>query len=333
MVTEEQVRESLKEVLVPGVMRSLVGLNLVREVMVSDQRVNITLASAALNAGAQDWVRARTKAVVERLPDINEVEVEFTEIKPKELNQIDHIIAVMSGKGGVGKSLVAGLIAVALRRQGHEVGILDADITGPSIPKMFGIITRPGGSDTGILPVISKSGIEVMSFNLLLPQEDDAVIWRGPLMSKAVTQFWEDVVWGRLHCLVVDLPPGTADIPLTVMQIIPISGVIIVSTPQDLTTMIVRKAANMAQKLDKPILGVVENMSYLYVAEIDKRIELFGKSRGEEMAQAVRAPLLGQLPIDPELAKLCDEGEIERYTSDAFTSMAQTFTQTLSQDM
>ena len=333
MVTEEQVRESLKEVLVPGVMRSLVGLNLVREVMVSDQRVNITLASAALNAGAQDWVRARTKAVVERLPDINEVEVEFTEIKPKELNQIDHIIAVMSGKGGVGKSLVASLIAVALRRQGHEVGILDADITGPSIPKMFGIITRPGGSDTGILPVISKSGIEVMSFNLLLPQEDDAVIWRGPLMSKAVTQFWEDVVWGRLHCLVVDLPPGTADIPLTVMQIIPISGVIIVSTPQDLTTMIVRKAANMAQKLDKPILGVIENMSYLYVAEIDKRIELFGKSRGEEMAQAVRAPLLGQLPIDPELAKLCDEGEIERYTSDAFTSMAQTFTQTLSQDM
>ena len=333
MVTEEQVRESLKEVLVPGVMRSLVGLNLVREVMVSDQRVNITLASAALNAGAQDWVRARTKAVVERLPDINEVEVEFTEIKPKELNQIDHIIAVMSGKGGVGKSLVASLIAVALRRQGHEVGILDADITGPSIPKMFGIITRPGGSDTGILPVISKSGIEVMSFNLLLPQEDDAVIWRGPLMSKAVTQFWEDVVWGRLHCLVVDLPPGTADIPLTVMQIIPISGVIIVFTPQDLTTMIVRKAANMAQKLDKPILGVIENMSYLYVAEIDKRIELFGKSRGEEMAQAVRAPLLGQLPIDPELAKLCDEGEIERYTSDAFTSMAQTFTQTLSQDM
>ena len=152
-------------------------------------------------------------------------------------------------------------------------------------------------------------------------------------MSKAVTQFWEDVLWGKLDYLVVDLPPGTADIPLTVMQTIPISGVIIVFTPQDLTTMIVRKAANMAQKMGKPILGVIENMSYLYVAEIDKRIELFGKSRGEEMAQAVRAPLLGQLPIDPELAKLCDEGEIERYSSDAFTSMAQTFTQILSQAM
>ena len=333
MVTEEQIRESLKEVLVPGVMRSLVGLNLVREVTVSDQRVNITLASAALNEGTQDWVRTKAKAGVEKLPDINEVKVEFIKIKPTELNQIDRVIAVMSGKGGVGKSLVASLIAVALRRQTYEVGILDADITGSSIPKMFGITTRPGGSDTGILPVISRSGIEVMSFNLLLPQEDDAVIWRGPLMSKAVTQFWEDVLWGKLDYLVVDLPPGTADIPLTVMQTIPISGVIIVFTPQDLTTMIVRKAANMARKMSKPILGVVENMSYLYVAEIDKRIELFGRSRGEEMAQAVGAPLLGQLPIDPELAKLCDEGEVERYSSDAFTSMAQTFTQTLSQAM
>ena len=331
MVTEQQVTESLKEVLIPEVMRSLVALNLVRQVVVSDQTVNITLASTALSAGTQDWLTAKVKATVEKLPEVNKVEVEFIDVKPTELNQIDHIIAVMSGKGGVGKSLVASLTAVALKRQGYEVGILDADITGSSIPKMFGITTRPGGSDTGILPVISRSGIEVMSFNLLLPQEDDAVIWRGPLLSKAVTQFWEDVVWGKLDYLVVDLPPGTADIPLTVMQTIPISGVIIVFTPQDLTNMIVRKAANMAQKMDKPILGVIENMSYLYVAEIDKRIELFGKSRGEVMSQAVRAPLLGQLPIDPELARLCDEGEIERYTSDAFTSIAQTFRQTLSQ--
>ena len=331
MVIEEQVRESLNEVLVPGVGRSVVQLNMIRNIEIADNVVKVILASTALSQNSQDWVRTRAKAVVEKLPGVNEVEVEFIEIKPTELNQIKHITAVMSGKGGVGKSLVASLIAVALKRQGYEVGILDADITGPSIPKMFGITTRPGGSDTGILPVLSRSGIEVMSFNLLLPQEDDAVIWRGPLMSKAVTQFWEDVLWGKLDYLVVDLPPGTADVPLTVMQTIPVSGVIIVFTPQDLTTMIVRKAVNMAQKLDKPILGVIENMSYLYVPEIDKRIELFGKSRGEEMAQAVRAPLLGQLPIDPELAKLCDEGEIERYTSDAFTSMAQAFTQTLSQ--
>jgi hydrogenase maturation protease len=220
-------------------------------------------------------------------------------------------------------------VAVALKRQGYEVGVLDADITGSSIPKMFGITTRPGGSNTGILPVLSRSGMEIMSMNLLLPQEDDAVIWRGPLISRAITQFWEDVVWGKLDYLVVDLPPGTADASLTVMQTLPISGVIIVSTPQDLTTMIVKKAVNMAQKMDKPVLGVVENMSYLYVPEIDKRIELFGKSRGEEMAQAAKAPFLGQLPIDPELAKLCDEGEIERYNSDAFTAMARTLIQTL----
>jgi len=331
MVTEELIRESLKEVLVPSIKRDLVMLNMVREVVVSNQRVNITLASTALSEDVQDWVKTKTKAVVEKLPGVEEVDIEFVEIKPAELNQIGNIIAVMSGKGGVGKSLVAGLTAVALKRQGYEVGVLDADITGSSIPKMFGITTRPGGSDTGILPVLSRSGMEVMSMNLLLPQEDAAVIWRGPLISKAITQFWEDVLWGKLDYLVVDLPPGTADASLTVMQTLPISGVVIVFTPQDLTIMIVKKAVNMAQKMDKPVLGVVENMSYLYVPEIDKRIELFGRSRGEEMAQAVKAPLLGQLPIDPELAKLCDKGEIERYNSDAFTAMARTLIQTLPQ--
>ncbi|MBA7483226.1 Iron-sulfur cluster carrier protein [subsurface metagenome] len=329
MVTEEQVRKSLEEVLVPGQTRSLVSLNMVRQVNISDQKINLTLASAALNSEAQNWVRIKAKAVVEKLPEVNNIEIEFTEIKPVELNQIKHIIAIMSGKGGVGKSLVAGLAAIALRREGYEVGIMDADITGPSIPKMFGITTRPSGNDTGIFPVISRSGMEIMSMNLLLPQEDSAVIWRGPLMSKAITQFWEDVVWGKLDYLIVDLPPGTADAPLTVMQTIPLTGVIVVFTPQDLTTMIVRKAVNMAQKLDKTVLGVVENMSYLYVPEIDKRIELFGKSRGEEMAKATNAPLLGQLPIDPELAKLCDEGTIERYNSDAFTALSQTLVRAL----
>jgi len=329
MVTEQQVTESLKEVLVPDAMRSLVALNLVRQVVVSDQTVNITLASTALSAGTQDWLTAKVKATVEKLPEVNKVEVEFIDVKPTELNHIDHIIAVMSGKGGVGKSLVASLTAVALKRQGYEVGILDADITGSSIPKMFGITAPPGGSDTGILPVLSRSGIEIMSINLLLPHEDDAVIWRGPLMSKAITQFWEDVVWGKLDCLVVDLPPGTADASLTVLQTIPVLGVIIVFTPQNLTTMIVRKAVNMAQKMDKSVLGVVENMAYLYVPEIDKKIELFGKSRGEEMAQAAKAPLLGQLPIDPELARLCDEGTIERYNSDAFMNFSQAFAQVL----
>ncbi len=330
MVTEEQVRESLNEVLVPGVMRSLAGLNLIGEVTVADQRVKITLASAALSNGAQDWLKTKTKEVVEKLPEVNKVEVEFAEAKPAELNKIGHIIAVMSGKGGVGKSLVASLSAVMLKRQGYEVGILDADITGPSIPKMFGITARPTGSDTGILPVLSRSGIPVMSINLLLPSEDDAVIWRGPLIGKTITQFWEEVLWGKLDYLIVDLPPGTADAALTVMQTLPISGVIIVFTPQDLVEMIVRKAVNMTQKMDKPILGVVENMSYLYVPEIDKRIEIFGKSRGEEMARAARAPLLGQLPIDPELAKLCDEGNVERYDAEIMNSLGESLSQAIS---
>jgi len=330
MVTEELIRESLKEVLVPGIKRDLVMLNMVREVVVSNQRVNITLAATTLNTDAQDWIRSKTKAVVEKLADVEEVNLSFIDGKPKDLNQIDHIIAVMSGKGGVGKSLVASLVAVALRRSGHEVGILDADITGPSIPKMFGITARPSGSESGILPVASRSGVEVMSINLLLPSEDDAVIWRGPLIARAITQFWEEVLWGRLDYLVVDLPPGTADAPLTVMQTLPVSGVIIVFTPQDLTTMIVRKAVRMAQQMDKNVVGVVENMSHLYVAEIDKKIELFGKSRAEEMSQAAHAPLLGQLPIDPELAKLCDEGNIERYGSEIVSQLGQSLSQAMS---
>jgi Mrp family chromosome partitioning ATPase len=329
MTTKEQIEQALIEVLVPGVGRSIVQLNMIRGIETVDNTVKITLADTALSPDSQDWVRTKTKAVVEGLPEVNKVEVEFIECKPTELNQINHVIAVMSGKGGVGKSLIASLTAVALNRQGNEVGILDADLTGPSIPKMFGISTRPGGSDTGILPVISRSGIEIISINLLLPQEDDAVIWRGPLISKAITQFWEEVVWGRLEYLVVDLPPGTADASLTVMQTLPISGTIIVFTPQDLTAMVVRKAVNMIHKMDKVILGVVENMSYLYIPEIDKRIELFGKSRGEEMARVANAPLLGQLPIDPELARLCDEGTIESYNSDAFVTLSQAFVQAL----
>ncbi|MFC2062498.1 P-loop NTPase [Chloroflexota bacterium] len=329
MPTEEQVIKSLEAVLVPAIKRSVVDMNLVREVNVEDGRINVTLASATLTPEAKEWLRDKIRENSGQFTGVNEVNINFTDGTPKDLNKIGHVIAVMSGKGGVGKSLVAGLTAVALRRQGYDVGIMDADITGPSIPRMFGITSRPSGNDTGMLPVLSKSGIEIMSMNLLLPSEDDAVIWRGPLIGKAITQFWEEVLWGKLDFLIVDLPPGTADAPLTVMQTLPISGVIIVFTPQDLTAMIVRKAVNMAQKMDKPVLGVVENMSHLYVPEIDKKIELFGKSRGVEMAHAAAAPLLGQIPIDPELARLCDEGNIERYDSEILTELGQSILQRL----
>jgi Mrp family chromosome partitioning ATPase len=321
--TKEQVAESLNSVLVPATKRSISGMNLVRDITISEGKINIALASTGLIPGAQTWIRDKTKRAVERLPDVSEVKIEYSDAKAKDLNQIGHTIAVMSGKGGVGKSLVSGLVATALKRQGYEVGILDADITGPSIPRMFGIKHTPSGNEGGIMPAISKSGIEIISVNLFLPSEDEAVIWRGPLIARAITQFWEEILWGKLDYLIVDLPPGTADAPLTVLQQLPVSGIIIVFTPQDLTAMVVRKAVKMAQQMGKPILGVIENMSYLYVPEINKKIEIFGKSQGEEMAQAADAPFLGQIPIDPALAKLCDEGNIELYDADLVANLGK----------
>jgi hydrogenase maturation protease len=316
MITDEQIKTTLAKVFVPTVEQSVIDLNLVRKITIVENKVTITMASTALAQEVQDFVAAGTKAALQKFNGID-VAIEFVEVKPEELNDIRHIVAVMSGKGGVGKSLVTALLAISLRRQGKHVGILDADITGGSIPRMFGITARPFGSETGLLPVVSESGIEVMSMNLLLPQEDSAVIWRAPLLSKAIGQFWTDVVWGKLDYLLIDLPPGTADAPLTVMQSIPINGIVIVSTPQGLVEMIVKKAIDMAQKMNKPILGIVENMSYFNVPETNKKYELFGESKGKSLAEAAHAALLGQLPIDPELARLCDNGDIEHYTSES----------------
>jgi Mrp family chromosome partitioning ATPase len=323
MLTKETVEKSLESVIVPAAARAITGLNLVRDIEIDDKMVSVKLAKTALNEGTQQWLEEKIIEAVQNAEKDAKTTVEYIEATPAELNEIGNVLAVMSGKGGVGKSLVAGLTAISLNRLGKTAGILDADITGPSIPKMFGISGGPGGSESGILPVSSKSGIELMSINLLLPSEDEAVIWRGPLIARAITQFWEEVLWGKLDYLVVDLPPGTADAPLTVMQTLPVSGVIVVYTPQDLTAMIVKKAVRMAQKMDKPIIGVVENMSYLYVEELDKKIELFGKSQGEEMAKAANAPLLGKLPIDPNLAKLCDAGSIEGYDSEFIDSVGK----------
>ncbi len=321
MTIEEQIKNALNGVLVPGVMRSLVKMNLIRNIEVEDGKVKVTLASTAIPAQYHSWLKDKVRETIRELPEATEASVELVEMKPKEINEIDHVLAVMSGKGGVGKSLVASLLATAFARDGKDVGILDADITGSSIPKMFGLDVRPTGSETGILPILSKTGIEIMSMNLLLPSEDEAVIWRGPLMSRAITQFWEEVLWGKLDYLIIDLPPGTGDAPLTVMQGMPISGVIDVFTPQELTEMVVRKAVKMAQKMNVRVLGVIENMSYLVLPETGKKMEIFGRSKGEDMAKASGAPLLGQLPIDPELARLCDEGEIESYNSDAVSEM------------
>jgi len=330
MTTEEQIKGRLEDVLVPGSMRSLVKLNLVRNIAFSNGKVDITLASTALSPKSQDWLKAKAGETTKGIPGIKQATIDFVEADPKELNEVKHMVAIMSGKGGVGKSLVTSLIGVSLTRRGYEVGILDADITGPSIPRMFGISERPAGSETGILPPLSRLGIEIMSINLLLPNEDDAVIWRGPLIGKMITQFWEDVLWGKLDYLLVDLPPGTADAPLTVMQSLPLSGVVIVFSPQELAAMVVRKAMRMAKQMQVPIIGVVENMSYFTVPGSRKRIEIFGKSKAREMANAADAPLLGQIPIDPQLAQLCDEGNIERYDSATLDTFADAFLKAMS---
>jgi hydrogenase maturation protease len=332
MVTEEQVRTALRQVFVPTAEQSIIDLNLVRKITVADKQITVTLASTALADEVQNFVAAGVKSALQQFKN-SAVQVDFIEAKPQDLNEIKNIVAVMSGKGGVGKSLVTALLAIALKRQGKNVGILDADITGASIPRMFGITARPFGSETGLLPVVSQSGIEVMSMNLLLPQEESAVIWRAPLLSKAITQFWIDVVWGKLDYLLIDLPPGTADAPLTVMQTIPITGVIIVSTPQGLVEMIVKKAVDMAQKMEKPILGIVENMSYFTAPETNKKYELFGASKGESLAQAAQAPLLGQIPIDPELARLCDNGDIEHYTNESVAALGKALATALKKDI
>jgi Mrp family chromosome partitioning ATPase len=326
---DAKLADALNKVFVPGIMRSLIQMSLVRGAEVDGAKAKVTLASTTIPAQLHEALKDQTIAAVSEVAGVAEVTVHFVEAKPKELNKIEKIVAVMSGKGGVGKSLVASLLATSFAREGKDVGVLDADITGPSIPKMFGLTARPSGDETGILPILSRSGIEIMSMNLLLPSEDEAVIWRGPLMSKAITQFWEEVLWGNLDCLLIDLPPGTGDAPLTVLQAIPISGVIDVFTPQELTEMIVKKAVRMAQKMNVKVLGLVENMSYLTLPETGKKLEVFGKSRGEEMARASGAPLLGSLPIDPELARLCDEGEIERYTSDAVSELFANLVATL----
>lgn len=240
------------------------------------------------------------KKTIEKLP------------RPEHSN-IKRVIAVMSGKGGVGKSSVSALLAATLARNGYQVGVLDADITGPSIPRLLGVKDRAESMKPGILPPKSPGGIRVMSLNLLLEREDDPVVWRGPLISGAVKQFWTDVLWGDLDYLIVDLPPGTGDAPLTVLQSLPLDGLVIVSSPQDLAVMVVRKAVKMARMLGVPILGLVENMTYVRCPGCGEEIRVFGRSKATEIAEAMDVELLGELPLDPTLAEYGDRGEIERY--------------------
>jgi Mrp family chromosome partitioning ATPase len=238
--------------------------------------------------------------------------------QPNKGSRIDKVIGVVSGKGGVGKSMISSMLAVNLQRKGHRTAIMDADVTGPSIPKAFGITQHAVGTDTEIFPVESKTGIQTMSVNLLLEDSNDPVIWRGPVIAGTVKQFWTDVVWKDVDYMIVDMPPGTGDVPLTVFQSLPVDGIVIVTSPQELVSMIVGKAVRMAKMMNVPILGIIENMSYVECPDCGKHINIFGESHVDEVAKQYDLPVLGRIPMTAEIAAASDAGNVEGLKGDWF---------------
>jgi len=236
--------------------------------------------------------------------------------KPHECSDIKRVIAVVSGKGGVGKSLVTSMLAVSMNRMGYQTAVLDADVTGPSIPKEFGIRRKAEATELGIMPIKTKSGIDIMSVNLILKNDTDPVIWRGPIISGMVKQFWTDVMWGDVDYMFIDMPPGTGDVPLTVFQSLPVDGIVIVTSPQELVSMIVSKAVKMAKMMNIPIIGIIENMSYLECPDCHRQINVFGKSHIEKIAKEHQIETIAKLPLNPAIAELCDKGSIELFDGD-----------------
>jgi len=346
VVTKEQVLDALKSVIDPELHQNIVDLGMVRDVAVEGSNVKVVIALTVPNCPLQDQIAGDAAKAVEALDADLKINIVLTAMTDEEkaalrqklglgatkqqaapnfpsahLNQVKTVIAVMSGKGGVGKSTVAALLAAGLRRKELRVGVLDADITGPSIPKLFGVSEAPETSPIGIIPPTTGGGIKIMSINLMLQREEDAVVWRGPLISGAIHQFWSDVFWGDLDALVVDMPPGTSDAALSVMQNLPVTGIILVTSPQDLAEMVVRKAAHMAEHLNVPLIGVVENMSYIVCPKCGERFEPFGTGNSAEMAKAFNTRFLGELGVEPEMSELGDKGQIESYENDNFAQV------------
>lgn len=340
MVTTDQVLQALSRVMDPELGRSVIELQMLRDLRIEDHTVSFTLALTIPECPLRDQIAADARRAVGALDGVRHVNVTLGAMTDAEraaalgqpaepetpvsapFNHVKRIVAIASGKGGVGKSSVTALLAAALRRAGHRVGILDGDVTGPSIPRLFGVHDSPRANFMGIFPPESASGIKIISVNLLLPSEDEAVIWRGPVIAGVIKQFWNEVVWGDLDYLLVDLPPGTADAPLTVMQSLPLDGIVLVTTPQDLAAMIVRKASRMAEQLQVPVLGIVENMSGFICPTCGTRHDLFGPSHASEIPGA---PVWVRLPVDPALVPCADAGQIESYRSDATDALAACF--------
>ena len=330
MPTIPEMIAALEKVYDPELGRSIVELKMVHDLSISPAGdVRFTLALTIPGCPLREQMRTAATQALAALPGVRAVEIQFRamseeerkavfgQVQPpgprlNEFNKINRVIAVMSGKGGVGKSSVTGLLACALNRQRQKVGILDADITGPSIPRLFGL--PPGGlrgTDQGMLPAITRSGIRVVSTNLLLKEEDQPVVWRGPMISGAIKQFWTEALWGKLDTLLVDLPPGTSDAALSVVNSLPLNGVILVTTPQDLAGMVVRKAIRMLNELKVPMLGLVENFSYFVCPDCGVQHEIFGPSHAAETAAAAGLQSWVRLPVDPTVAAHCDSGQVE----------------------
>jgi len=235
---------------------------------------------------------------------------------PHECSDIKKVIAVVSGKGGVGKSLITSMLAISMNRMGYQTAILDADVTGPSIPKAFGIKKKAAATELGIMPIKSKTGIDIMSVNLILENDTDPVLWRGPIISGMVKQFWTDVMWGDVDFMFIDMPPGTGDVPLTVFQSLPIDGIVIVTSPQELVSMIVSKAVKMAEMMGIPIIGIVENMSYFECPDCNTKIKIFGDSHIEQISKKYHIKTIARLPLNPAFAELCDKGRVELFDGD-----------------
>jgi len=354
LLDKNLVMEKLKGVLDPEIGLSIVELNMVRDIVVADGNVTLKIALTVAHCPLAKTLQTDVENAVRKLGGIKSVKVDTTSMTRGELEELKSklqakgtssapktgpalspgierlgkrgvrsIIAIISGKGGVGKSFVTSVLASELRRRGYEVGVLDADLTGPSIAKVLGVAGKPyKGPNGSIVPVKTKTGIKVMSINLVLDDPSMPVIWRGPIVNSVIRQLYWDVDWGDLHYLLVDLPPGTSDAPLTVFQSLPLDGVIVVSSPQDLASMIVSKAVNMAKKMDAPILGLVENMSYLNCPSCGERVDLFGESKGEKLAASLGLSFLGGIPLDPRIARLSDEGKIEDYSTPIIASIA-----------
>jgi len=341
MPTTEQIMQTLATVQDPELGRDLVTLNMIRDLKIQDGSVSFTLYLTIPGCPLKDHMAKEAKEALMKIPGVQAVDITFGNMTAEErkavlnngkrqfpklgvMNKIEHVYSVMSGKGGVGKSSVTAMLAAELSRQGQKVGILDADITGASIPKLFGLPAGGlRGGDMGILPAITPTGIRIVSSNLMLKEEDLAIAWRGPLIAGMIQKFWTDVLWGRLDTLLVDLPPGTSDATITVMQNLPINGVMLVTSPQELSGLVVRKAANLMTRLDIPILGVIENMSYFRCPGCNQEYPIFGPSHSDKLAADFNTSLVTCLPIDPNIAELCDQGRVEQVNLPEMTIVAQ----------